>query len=41
MKAMFAAFATMIVIAIAAPFILEQIGFSAADRTTSTAVRID
>ncbi len=41
MKAMWIAFAAMIVIAIAAWGVLEQSGFSAADRGSGSAVRLD
>ncbi len=41
MKAFLAAVAAMVVIAVAAPFVLEQIGFSAADATSGSAVRLD
>lgn len=41
MKAMLAAFAAIVIIAIAADFGLEQAGFSAAERTTGAAVRLD
>ncbi|WP_298848758.1 hypothetical protein [uncultured Ruegeria sp.] len=41
MKAFLAAVAAMVVIAIAAPFVLDQIGFSAADATSGSAVRLD
>ena len=41
MKAFLAAVAAMVVIAVAAPFMLEQIGFSAADAGSGSAVRLD
>ncbi len=41
MKAMLAAFVAIAVIAIAANYGLQQAGFSAADRTTGDAVRLD
>ncbi len=41
MKAFFAAVAAMAVITVAAPFALNQIGFSAADATSGSAVRLD
>ncbi|WP_269149758.1 hypothetical protein [Ruegeria lacuscaerulensis] len=41
MKAFLAAVAAMVVIAIAAPAVLNQIGFSAADAGTGSAVRLD
>lgn len=41
MKAMLSAFTAMILIAAAAWFVLEQAGFSAADRNLSSAVRLD
>jgi hypothetical protein len=41
MKAMLAAFAAIAIIAIGANFALQQAGFSAADRTTGDAVRLD
>jgi len=41
MKAFLAAVATMAVITAAAPFALEQIGFSAADAGSGSAVRLD
>lgn len=41
MKAMLTAFAAMVIIAIAAPVILDQLGFSAADQTSSAAVRLN
>ena len=41
MKAMLAAFAAIAIIAIAAEYGLDRIGFSAADRTTGDAVRLD
>lgn len=40
MKAMWSAFAVMVLITIAAPFALKQVGFSAADKGTGTAVRL-
>jgi len=40
MKAMFAAFAAIIVIAVGANLILGQAGFSAQDRTAGAAVRL-
>ncbi len=41
MKAMIAAVAAMILISVAAWFALERAGFSAADRGSGTAVRLD
>ncbi|WP_280922657.1 hypothetical protein [Ruegeria sp. HKCCSP351] len=41
MKAFLAAVAAMVVIAGAAPFVLEQIGFSTADTTSGATVRLD
>ncbi len=41
MKAMFAGFAAMIVISIGAYYALGQMGFSAQDRFSSEAVRLD
>lgn len=41
MKAFLAAIATMAVITVAAPFALQVGGFSAADSTTSSSVRLD
>ena len=41
MKAFLAAVAAMVVITIAAPFTLQQIGFSAADAGTGSSVRLD
>lgn len=41
MKAMLLAFATIIVIAIAAPLALDRAGFSAADMGSGTSVRLD
>lgn len=41
MKAFLAAVAAMVVITVAAPFALQQIGFSAADAGTSSAARLD
>lgn len=41
MKAFLAAVAVMAVITVAAPYTLQQIGFSAADAGTSSAVRLD
>ncbi|WP_256367816.1 MULTISPECIES: hypothetical protein [unclassified Ruegeria] len=41
MKAFLAAAAAMVVIAFAAPAVLNQIGFSAADTTSGPAVRLD
>ena len=41
MKAFLAAVAAMIVISAAAPFVLREIGFTAADATTGPAVRLD
>lgn len=41
MKAFLAAVAAMAVITAAAPYTLDQIGFSAADAGTSPAVRLD
>lgn len=41
MKAMFAAFAAIAVITVAAPLTLDRMGFSAADRASGGAVRLD
>jgi len=41
MKAMFAGFALIAVIAIGADFALERAGFSAQDRTSGTSVRLN
>ena len=41
MKAFLTAVAAMIVITVAAPFALDQIGFSAADAESGSAVRLD
>ncbi|SMO47102.1 hypothetical protein [Ruegeria faecimaris] len=41
MKAFLAAVATMAVIAVAAPFALGQFGFSAANVSAGSAVRLD
>ncbi|WP_255456181.1 hypothetical protein [Tropicibacter sp. Alg240-R139] len=41
MKAFLAAVAAMAVITVAAPFALETVGFTAADSTTSSSVRLD
>lgn len=41
MKAMLLAFAAMIAITVAAPYALEQAGFSAAEQGTSPSVRLD
>ena len=41
MKAMWAGFAAIIVITIAAYFILGEVGFSSAERGSSDAVRLD
>ncbi|WP_302478050.1 hypothetical protein [Ruegeria atlantica] len=41
MKAFLAAVAVMAMITVAAPFALQQIGFSAADAGTGSAVRLD
>lgn len=41
MKAFLAAAAAMVVITAAAPFALQQIGFSAADAGSGSAVRLD
>lgn len=41
MKAMMTAFAAVIVISVGAWYGLGQIGFSAADTTSGTAVRLD
>ena len=41
MKAMLAAFAATILIAVAADFALDRAGFSAAERTTSPSVRLE
>ena len=40
MKPMFAGFAAIIVIAVVAPFVLETLGFSSAERSASNAVRL-
>lgn len=40
MKAMFAAFAAIIVIAVGANLALEHMGFSSADQTSSPSVRL-
>lgn len=41
MKAMLAAFATIVVIAVGSNLILGQIGFSSAERSSGSAVRLD
>ncbi|WP_272871530.1 hypothetical protein [Ruegeria lacuscaerulensis] len=41
MKAFLAAVAAMVVITVAAPYTLEQIGFSAAEAGAGSAVRLD
>lgn len=41
MKAFLAAVAAMVVIAVAAPAVLDRIGFTAADATSGSAVRLD
>ncbi|GGH30885.1 hypothetical protein SAMN05444007_105104 [Cribrihabitans marinus] len=41
MKAFLAAVAAMIVITAAAPLVLQEVGFSAADATTGPDVRLD
>ncbi|WP_256368496.1 MULTISPECIES: hypothetical protein [unclassified Ruegeria] len=41
MKAFLAAVVAMVVITVAAPTTLDQIGFSAADSTSGSAVRLD
>ena len=41
MKAFLAAVAAMIVITVAAPYVLQQVGFSAAEAGTGSAVRLD
>ncbi|WP_264187089.1 MULTISPECIES: hypothetical protein [Ruegeria] len=41
MKAFLAAVAVMVVITVAAPYALQQVGFSAADAGTGSAVRLD
>ncbi|WGW05558.1 hypothetical protein [Tropicibacter oceani] len=41
MKAMFAGFAAMAVIGIGAYFALQEIGFSAAERNSGAAVRLN
>lgn len=41
MKAMWAGFAGAIVIAVAASFVLDEIGFSAAERQSGDAVRLN
>ncbi|WP_298837039.1 hypothetical protein [uncultured Roseobacter sp.] len=41
MKAMFLAFAAMAVIAVGADFALDEMGFSAQERGTGGAVRLD
>lgn len=41
MRAMFAAFAAIIVITIGASQILGQLGFSSAEQATSSSVRLD
>ncbi|WP_255417499.1 hypothetical protein [Maritimibacter sp. 55A14] len=41
MKAMLTAFAVIAIIAVAAPLVLERAGFSAQERSASTATRLD
>ena len=41
MKAMFIAFAAIIIIAVAADLILDQIGFSSMERTAGVNVQLD
>jgi len=41
MKAMWIAFAAIIIIAVAAPLALEQAGFSVAERSAGNDVRLD
>ncbi len=41
MKAFLAAVATMAIVTVAAPYTLEQIGFSAAETGAGSAVRLD
>lgn len=41
MKAMLTAFAAIIVITIGANQVLDQLGFSSADQTSSSSVRLD
>ena len=41
MKAMMAAFATMVVITVGADVVLDQIGFSAEEQGSGAAVRLD
>ena len=41
MKAMFIAFATIVVVAVGSNLILGQAGFSSQDRATGSAVRLD
>ncbi|WP_256367661.1 MULTISPECIES: hypothetical protein [unclassified Ruegeria] len=41
MKAFLAAVAAMVVITVAAPYALGQLGFSAADAGTGSSVRLD
>ena len=41
MKAFVAALAAMVAITIAAPYTLDQMGFSAAETTSGSAVRLD
>ena len=41
MKAFLAAVAVMVAITVAAPYALQQVGFSAADAGTGSAVRLD
>jgi len=41
MKPMFSAFAVMVAIMIGADLVLDRIGFSAQDRGSSSAVRLD
>lgn len=41
MKAMFAAFAAIVLMTVAAPYLLKQAGFSSAERSAGPAVRLD
>lgn len=41
MKAILAAFAAIVIIAVGANYGLQYVGFSSADRTTGDAVRLD
>jgi len=41
MRAMMTAFAAMIVIAVAADFVLDRAGFSSEERQSASSVRID